>query len=172
MLNRQSILEMFIHKILRTFMLLTNIGAIKTNIELEEFVYNAIIRGDKDCLKKIVHQNRLKYDQTAILRELAQKVKDIMKKEQAKKRKHVQKFYIKKEGRLVKHQIDVEQNNAKENEIKEILKKDKCIDLFRDAYAEMDPTFHVDRNRIEKFTQYKFKKKSRDYLYKKLNLIL
>ena len=54
LINRKTILEMFIDQIMKTFTILVNIGKINVNIKVEEFVYDAIVRGDKDCLKKIV----------------------------------------------------------------------------------------------------------------------
>lgn len=172
LLNRQTVLEMFITQILKTFMLLTSIGVQHINIKYEEYVYDAIIRGDKDCLKKIVHQNRLKYDQNAILRKINERIKEMMTREEVRLGKNIKKFYVKKSGKLIKKKVDLDKQCAMENEIQDILKKDKCIDIFRDAYARLDPTFKYDANRIEKFTRYKFKKKSLHYLYKKLNLIL
>lgn len=116
LINRQTILEMFITQILKTFMLLTNIGVQYINIKFEEFVYDAIIRGDKDCLKKIVHQNRLKFDQNALLRKINEKIVEMMRREEAKS-KNKKKFYVKKNGKLIKKCIDIDKHYAMENEI-------------------------------------------------------
>ena len=44
---------------------------------------------------------------------------------------------VKKLGKVLNRKIDHNANSLKEKEIKDILKKDKCLDLFRDAF--MDP---------------------------------
>ena len=93
----------------------------------------------------------MKFDQNALLRKINEKIVEMMKREEAKS-KNKKKFYVKKNGKLIKKCIDIDKHCAMENEIQEILKKDKCIDIFRDAFAKLDPTFKYDENRIEKFT--------------------
>jgi len=47
-------------------------------------------------------------------------------------------------------------NEAKEATLKNIMNKDGYLDIFRDADAELDPNFHTDPLRLDKFFVYKF----------------
>ena len=65
-----------------------------------------------------MHQNRLRFDQNALLRKVNEKVKEMMKKEQTKNNlTNKKKFYVKKNGKLIKKTIDLDKQGAMENEI-------------------------------------------------------
>lgn len=63
-------------------------------------------------------------------------------------------------GQLVKRRVDHAANDAQEKTVQDILKKDNCLDMFRDAYLEFDVHAKNDPDRLASFTKYKFKKKS------------
>ena len=73
---------------------------------------------------------------------------------------------------MAKVTIDHSNNQAKQQEIIQILNKDNCLDIFRDAFIDFDSDYQQEyANRILQFTKYKFKKKSRSYIYQKIMFI-
>lgn len=71
----------------------------------------------------------------------------------------------------MKRKIDHSLNKDKEAKIVDILKKNNCTDIFRDAFIKNEQELY-ENNRLGKFTKYKFSKKSRDQMYNKLDLLL
>ena len=81
-----------------------------------------------------------------------------------------------KGGARVKRKVDERANAAREQEIKEILRKNKCVDIFRDAFLNFDAedgqVNQQNRDRLQKFTKTKFERKRRSQLLSKLDLLL
>ena len=169
--NRQTVCELFMNTIRQCFSMLTwqkwLIPQSDEKEKRDQDLYNAVIRGEPDCLKKLIKHNshNIKND---TLHENIKKLEDEEKLEPEAK-KNVEKIYVKKHGRFERLRIDHDKNRAKQLEICDILKKDNCLDIFRDAFLEAPSD---DQNRLAKFTAYKFKRKSRVYIYNKLRLLL
>jgi hypothetical protein len=70
-------------------------------------------------------------------------------------------IYLKKpNGLLIKRKVNHAANQAQERAVQDILKKDNCLDIFRDAFIGFDQNSKNDPDRLNNFTKYKFKKKS------------
>ena len=78
----------------------------------------------------------------------------------------VYKFGVKK-----RIKVDLNKNEAKEDEIKKILKKDQCIDIFKDAKIDGEKDQFSNMSHAA-FIKYKFEKKSREIITKKLSLLM
>jgi hypothetical protein len=87
------------------------------------------------------------------------------------KEKNIEHIEIKKTGKIIRKKIDHSLNKDKEAKIADILKKNNCTDIFRDAFIKNEQELY-ENNRLGKFTKYKFSKKSRDQMYNKLELLL
>lgn len=97
--------------------------------------------------------------------EFAEEHKERAKKHQNEldgaKEKNIEHIEIKKTGKIIRKKIDHALNKDKEAKIADILKKNNCTDIFRDAFIKNEQELY-ENNRLGKFTKYKFSKKSRD----------
>lgn len=78
---------------------------------------------------------------------------------------------VKKFGKIQHIKIDEQKNTQQQNEIKEILKKDQCMDIFKEAVIDRENQM-FDFKTHEQFIQYKFQKKSKLIIYNKLRLMM
>lgn len=85
-------------------------------------------------MKKIViNQNK---DEEDIDEDFKEKMREYQEGLEQKAEKNVEHIEIKKTGKIIRKKIDHSLNKDKEAKIADILKKNNCTDIFRDAFIK------------------------------------
>ena len=105
-------------------------------------IYNKVIRGDKNVLEQVAQmsiESTVAKHPTEENKQLLQRVKENYTRKHGhdcslenKPKKKV--IFVNKGGMVEKKKINEEENAAKKDEILEVLRKENCLDIFRDAF--------------------------------------
>lgn len=130
-----------------------------------------IVNQKTGCLKKVIE-----YNCKNIVGNLPPKLIEQKKKEEdLKSMNKVEKFKVQKfvGGMGIKKsvQIDTQKNEQTMAKIQEIMKKERCIDIFRDAFVKNEKEAN-DMLRIQRATIYKFRIRSLQQQFDKIKMLL
>ena len=131
MMEQKTICELFLHVIYKHYWQSSSDD--KRKAEIDE-LWNAVLRGEPGFLKKVV-MDANKEDEEFAAAHKERAMEDQINNADGKE-KDIEHIEIKKTGKIIRKKIDHALNKDKEAKIADILKKNNCTDIFRDAFIK------------------------------------
>ena len=161
-MERMTIVELFVSRIKAIYDQQEKPDDVQKENEKLNQIISDVINGKPGYYKRLVHYNMVKYGIP-----LPEKLKKDKSIQQIEVKPKVEQIEVKRPGKTKVVVIDHQKNQNNANKIKELMRKNKCIDIFRDSFIKHPNEVH-DMERIQRLTRYKFNLQTRQRIIKKI----